>query len=105
MLFGGLVAGLWGWRVAFLAAGLPGLILTVMVLRVVKDMRANVALSVPSLTFPEAFGAIARKRCFWLVCLGGAGYGLIALGTSAFVTSSFCAITRRGSPISQPRLA
>jgi predicted MFS family arabinose efflux permease len=89
MLFGGLVAGLWGWRVAFLAAGLPGLILTVIVLRVVKDMRANVALSVPSLTFPEAFGAIARKRCFWLVCLGGAGYGFIALGTSAFVTSFF----------------
>ncbi len=69
---GGLVAQHWGWRAAFMVAGLPGLFFAVRMMLLpdpvrggmdqTKDLAAN-------LTFGERLGAIFRNRV-WLACTG-----------------------------------
>jgi predicted MFS family arabinose efflux permease len=66
------VAGRWGWRSAFFASAIPGLLMSVLVWKLVKEPAAESGIhEKPSLS--EYF-SILRYRNIWLCCLGAAGF-------------------------------
>jgi predicted MFS family arabinose efflux permease len=66
------VAARWGWRSAFFAAAIPGLLMTVLVWKFVQEPSAGRGIhEKPSLS--EYF-SILRYRNIWLCCLGAAGF-------------------------------
>jgi len=71
---GGVIAQAWGWRVAFIAAGLPGLLLTVVVLTTVRDPERGATDSGVSQERAPAFGMVMRQiwrsRAFRYTALG-----------------------------------
>ena len=90
LAFGGLVAARFGWRAAFLVAGVPGLAIALVVLLTLRDPRrhlAMVATSPPRLA--EALRLIGSKPSFWLVGLGAAMMAFISYGKTAFYASFF----------------
>jgi MFS family permease len=90
LAFGGIVAAQFGWRVAFLVAGLPGLAVAVLVLLTLRDPRHMLAVaSEPTPSFREALHEIAGKRSFWLIGLGAAMMAFISYGKTAFYASFF----------------
>ncbi|HJW33737.1 MAG TPA: MFS transporter [Holophagaceae bacterium] len=69
---GGLVAQHWGWRAAFMVAGLPGLIFAVRMMLLPDPVRGGMDQTkdlAADLTFGERLGAIFRNRV-WLACTG-----------------------------------
>jgi predicted MFS family arabinose efflux permease len=83
---GGLVAAEWGWRMAFLALGLPGIIVGFIVLLVLREPRRGLADNAPrEPTPPPSFGAflrvVSQKRGLMFVIAGGAlaGFGMTAI--------------------------
>ena len=85
-LVGGIMGGHWGWRPAFLVAGLPGLIMSALVYRLPAQARVNPRkpLPAPARSWPlaETWG-LFKIPTLRLVTLG---YGLVtfALGGLAF---------------------
>ncbi|MBO9696835.1 MAG: MFS transporter [Sphingopyxis sp.] len=83
---GGWVAAGWGWRAAFLALGIPGMIVGLIVLLVLREPRRGLAdgASRGPMPIPD-FGAflrvVARKRGLLFVITGGAlaGFGMTAI--------------------------
>jgi len=66
------VAARWGWRPAFFVAGAPGLLMSLLVWKFVKEPAAGSGShEKPSLS--EYF-SILRYRNIWLCCLGAAGW-------------------------------
>lgn len=83
---GGVVAAHWGWRAAFLALGIPGLIVGLLVLLLLREPRRGLADNAPREPAPlPNFGAflrvVARKRGLLFVIVGGAlaGFGMTAI--------------------------
>jgi len=83
---GGVVAAHWGWRAAFFVLGIPGLIVGVLVLLLLREPRRGLADNAPREPTPlPNFGAflrvVARKRGLLFVILGGAlaGFGMTAI--------------------------
>lgn len=83
-LLGGFVAEAFGWRVAFMMVGIPGVLFAVLFLFTVKEPRrgrwesAEVAAYKPSLG--ETVNTLKSYRSFWYICAGTgltafAGYG------------------------------
>jgi predicted MFS family arabinose efflux permease len=71
---GGVIAQAWGWRIAFITAGLPGLLLTVVVLATVRDPERGATDSGVSQEQAPAFGVVMRQiwqsRAFRYTALG-----------------------------------
>jgi predicted MFS family arabinose efflux permease len=66
------VAARWGWRSAFFASAIPGLLMSVLVWKLVKEPAAESGIhEKPSLS--EYF-SILRYRNIWLCCLGAAAF-------------------------------
>ena len=86
---GGVVADLWGWRRAFLLAGLPGIVMVLIVLLTVSDpagpKRARSRLTRPDFK-TDALGLL-KKKSFALFVLGGGLFGTSSYGLSAFMFS------------------
>jgi MFS family permease len=85
-IVGGWVAGLWGWRAAFFVLGLPGILVGLVVLFLLKEPQRGLADALPPPRSPPpdflAFMKIvARKRALLLVILGGAlaGFGMTSI--------------------------
>jgi len=83
---GGVVAAHWGWRAAFFALGIPGLIVGLLVLLLLREPRRGLADNAPREPTPlPNFGAflrvVGRKRGLLFVILGGAlaGFGMTAI--------------------------
>ena len=94
LVMGGVMADLYGWRTAFLLAGLPGLILTVLVLATLKEPRKRLAADAAAHAPGKGhFGAtlkyLAAKRTFWLVAFAAAINAFIGYGHAPFVASFF----------------
>ncbi len=69
---GGLVAQHWGWRAAFLVAGLPGILFAVRMTLLPDPVRGGMDRTqdlVGNLSFGQRLGAIFRNRV-WLACTG-----------------------------------
>jgi len=81
-----------GWRVAFVVVGLPGLLLSLIVWRSVKepprgytDPAAIQGLAKAS--FREALGALAKKPAYWHVVTGATLASFVGYGVGQFTTS------------------
>jgi MFS transporter, Spinster family, sphingosine-1-phosphate transporter len=92
-MVGGLVDHHYGWRAAFFVAGVPGLILAALTLRLPDPPRGHQESQSqpPSLTAPAArvaFAALVRNRAYRLTVLGYAAY-TFALGGIAWWMAPF----------------
>ena len=67
------VAARWGWRSAFLVAGIPGLLMGSLIWKLVREPAADGATSHRKPKLIE-YLAILRYRNIWLCCLGAAGF-------------------------------
>ncbi|MEP6906909.1 MAG: MFS transporter [Pseudoxanthomonas sp.] len=71
---GGVIAQTWGWRATFMAAGIPGLVLTVLLLATVRDPQRGASDAVVSEDPTPAFGEVVRQlwrsRAFRYTALG-----------------------------------
>lgn len=93
---GGLVADRLGWRMAFVACGLPGLFLGALTLLTLKDPR-RIAPRSPGATAREdgaarqvgAFKALRGKRTFWWTCAGATFTAFLLYSQGAFYGSFF----------------
>lgn len=88
---GGLIAAHYGWRAAFVAAGVPGVAVALVVLLTIRDPRA----SAPAATTGEvppwrtALADLLRIRAFRLVAFGAAAMAFLNYGKVAFYGSFF----------------
>ena len=97
---GGLVADAFGWRMAFLLVGLPGIALAVLVIASLIEPRIKKAAAVAreaakadeadQATFGDVLRVLARKRTFWYMALAVSivafvGYGHAPFGASFFL--------------------
>jgi predicted MFS family arabinose efflux permease len=83
---GGAVAGAWGWRAAFLALGIPGLVTGLIVLLLLREPRRGLVDEAPPARTPlpsflSFLQTIAHKRGLSFVIAGGAlaGFGMTSI--------------------------
>lgn len=83
---GGWVASRWGWRMAFFALGVPGVVLAGLVLVLLREPSRGLVDGLPAHGIPlpdlRAFvRVVMRKRALFLVILGGAlaGFGMTSI--------------------------
>jgi len=95
---GGTIADFYGWRMAFILCGLPGLVLAVIVALTLIEPRlkaTRVALRAHHASRPrgaamnEVFRLLATKRTFWLLAFAASVKAFIGYGHSPFVASFF----------------
>ena len=97
MLIGGQLADRLGWREAFMIVGLPGIILAVVLLVVLRDprrgavMTAARAASTPPrvLSNREALTAIMSSRAFILLLIAGSSASFLSYGKATWTTIFF----------------
>ncbi len=90
MVVGGVVAQTLGWRMAFIAVGLPGLALALLTwFTLPSPPRAAAPTAPPQGSLRAAFAELARVRTFWWISLGGAFMAFVSYGQTAFMGSFF----------------
>jgi MFS family permease len=83
---GGWIAQNLGWREAFLALGLPGVALGLLVKLTVREPpRAGSARTTPG--FAEALKILGSKSAFWHAAIGGGLASFVGYGVGQFTTS------------------
>lgn len=89
LLAGGLIADAWGWRVAFFAVGLPGVLLALLAKWAIPEPRAGVGgRAVPAEVQPPFFESLAllwRVRAFRHVAAGFALVSFVTFGYNAWL--------------------
>jgi len=95
MGFGGLIADAYGWRMAFLIAGAPGLILAGLVVTTLKEARPAIAARLAAAqaalrpTVRDTVALLASKQTFWMLALA-AGFKMVFTdGQAPFLASFF----------------
>jgi MFS family permease len=80
---GGWVAGHWGWRAAFIAMGLPGVVIGILTLLVLREPRRGLADNLPPIRTPapnfKAFLTVLASKPALMFVIGGgalAGFGM-----------------------------
>jgi MFS transporter, Spinster family, sphingosine-1-phosphate transporter len=93
MVMGGLVADAYGWRVAFVLAGLPGIAMAIIVWLVLRDPRMSMAVStrnaVPTMRFSEALTEILGSRAYIYLMVAGSVAAFLGYGKAAWTTIFF----------------
>jgi predicted MFS family arabinose efflux permease len=93
MALGGIIAGSYGWRVAFYVAGAPGLFLAVLTAFTLVEPRRKTGFKAtaasPYIPIGQAMGVLKRKPTFWLFALGAAFAASVSYAHSFFLTSFF----------------
>ena len=89
-IVGGLVDHYYGWRQAFFVAGIPGLVLALLALRLYDPPRGSQDAHAPHAagSTRDAYRKLLRNRPYLLTVLGYAAY-TFAIGALAFWTPSF----------------
>lgn len=92
--FGGIVADLYGWRVAFLLAGGPGLLIALLAVFTLPEPRRAIANyhvqnKANFSTFGETLRFLRKKRSFICVAAGCTIKGFIGFGIAPFTASYF----------------
>jgi predicted MFS family arabinose efflux permease len=76
------VAARWGWRAAFIVASVPGLVMSVLLWKFVKEPAARCGIhEKPPLS---EYISILRYRNIWLCCVGAAGFMSWLFAVSVF---------------------
>jgi len=70
LLLGGMLEGIYGWRVAFMTVGVPGFICAVMVSRLVDPTRTPARLTVRSFLRDFEIGVLPLLRNLWPLLVG-----------------------------------
>lgn len=93
MVIGGMIADAYGWRAAFLVAGLPGIALAAIVFFVLRDPRMSAHLKAaepkPAISTAEAFKEILASRAFIMLAIGGAMAAFLSYGKATWTTIFF----------------
>jgi MFS family permease len=94
LALGGLISEYYGWRMAFILAGLPGLVLAVLVATTLREPRNFVSVSarkqrVAAASFADTFRYLKTKRAFWFMGAAGSVRAFISYGHGAFLASFF----------------
>jgi predicted MFS family arabinose efflux permease len=86
-VFGGWITGLFGWRATFLTAGVPGILLTLLLVFTVKepirglhDLGYSQSAIAPAVS--EVFRFLARRRSFVHLTLASALWSFVGYGTT-----------------------
>src|SRR5215203_3792461 len=74
LVLGGLVADAYGWRAAFLVAGVPGILFSILAFTTLKEPRRQLAahaaqVAAASATFGETMRYLFSKRTFWFIAV------------------------------------
>ena len=94
LVLGGLIADAYGWRMAFLVAGAPGLLFAVLCWFTLREPRKILAehsarITATQATFRETLSYLMKKKTFWLIALGAAIKAFIGYGHAPFTASFF----------------
>jgi predicted MFS family arabinose efflux permease len=96
MAIGGIVAEHYGWRTAFLVAGLPGLIFAVIAILTLREPRSQLAKDVRDqhdadnhISLAIVFSALEQRPTFWLFAMGGALTSFVSYAHGQFFTPFF----------------
>lgn len=81
---GGWIADAYGWRAAFIAAGLPGLLLTLLAMAILRDPPRPAPVQSPS-PATVRLGFLWRQRSYRYIVLGTAMSAFSGYGITAFV--------------------
>ncbi len=83
-LLGGVIGLHWGWRAAFLLAGIPGFVLGILAFTQLKDERRSVQIADQKPTLKD-YLALLRNKPFLFICLAHAMITFITGGLSAWM--------------------
>lgn len=91
---GGVIADAYGWRIAFLVAGAPGVLLAIIAWLFLREPRSSLSTSVTAShntapAFSETIRELATKRAFWYTAMATAAVTFVGYGQSAFIPSFF----------------
>jgi MFS family permease len=91
MVIGGVVAERYGWRGAFVAAGVPGLLLAALVRLLLPDpsRASHTVTRVPPPSFRVTVSELARRRGFWPLIIGMSLAAFVTYAQNAFLASFF----------------
>lgn len=96
MLIGGFLADTWGWRMAFVVVGLPGILLAGGVMLLIRDPRraaalgaANAVQSPRTLSNREALREILSSRAYVLLVAAGSAAAFLSYGKATWTTIFF----------------
>jgi MFS family permease len=98
LAMGGVIADVYGWRTAFLLAGVPGLILAVLVFTTMKEPRKAMSAEAvqkakdDQMTFGATLKYLTRKPTFWFIAFGASIKSFIGYGHAPFTASFFLRI-------------
>ncbi len=95
LAMGGIVADAYGWRAAFLVAGVPGLLFAVLAIFTLKEPRKQLAAhaakvqAAATATFGETMRYLTVRRTFWFIAFAAAIKAFIGYGHAPFTASFF----------------
>ncbi len=92
MALGGLVADNYGWRMAFIVAGTPGLLLALLVFLTLPETRKNTSMAAKASDGPslgDAIRELTSKTAFWWIAVGAAFNAMVGYGHIAFYGSFY----------------
>ena len=96
MALGGIIAERYGWRVAFMVAGLPGLFFAVAAIFTLREPRKQMAKDALKLSnaanhisLRTVFTVLDRRPTFWLFALGGAFTAFVSYAHGQFFLPVF----------------
>lgn len=97
LILGGILSENFGWRAAFLMAGVPGLLLALLAFFTLRDPRARAAAG-PQDVRPvrSSFAELRSNRVFWWLSLGSGCMALVSYGQLAFFGSFFLRVHKSG---------
>ena len=95
LVIGGVLADAYGWRFAFIAVGLPGVLLALLLPLILKDprfaggLKPNRSDSAPALPFAAAVAEMAKSRTFVFLMGGAAITAFLAYGKGVWAVILF----------------
>jgi MFS family permease len=95
LAMGGLIADAYGWRMAFIVAGAPGVIVAIIAALTLVEPRRKLAADLaaraaaPAISFGAALAVLMSKKTFWLIAFAAAIKAFIGYGHAPFTASFF----------------
>jgi MFS family permease len=92
LAIGGMIADAYGWRMAFIVCGLPGLVFALIAGFTLIEPRlksVGAAAAAQGATYREVVAELFRKRTFWHLAVGTSVVAFIGYGHAPFIASFF----------------
>ena len=94
MAMGGLIADAWGWRMAFLVAGAPGILMALVAAFTLAEPRKQLGADFAAKrangpSFKDALAEIRGKKTFWFIAWGVSIKAFIGYGSGVFIAPFF----------------